>query len=701
MNKLIGALLCIAFVACQSKHMQSSTSDKKANHLIDETSPYLLQHAYNPVDWHPWSEEALEKAKKENKLLLISIGYAACHWCHVMEHESFEDSTVAAIMNQYFVNIKVDREERPDIDDIYMTACQMASGRGCGWPLNCFALPDGRPVWAGTYFPKDEWKRVLEYFNNIKENEPDKLEESAKQITAGIQTMDKLEPVEREASFSISQLDEIASTFTQTMDLKKGGRSGAPKFPMPTGLSFLLTSNYHTTNRLAESAAMITLRSMANGGIYDQLGGGFARYSVDEDWLVPHFEKMLYDNGQLISVYSEAYKINQDPLFKDVVYQSIDFLQKELMSDEFGFYSSLDADSEGEEGKFYVWTSEEIDAAIGEVAHADLYKDYYNIRPKGNWEEDKNILHIKDSLAAVAQRHQFTPEEAGDIVGTTNKKLSLIRSERVRPGLDDKILCAWNGLALKGLVDAYMAFGEKAHLELALNNADFIKTSFLKDGYRLDRNYKEGHSKINGFLDDYAFVIEAFIGLYEVTFDETWLDLAKALTEHSIEHFFDETSGFFFYTSKKDKALIARKKEIGDNVIPGSNSAMARNLNLLGHYFYEENYIEMARHMLKTVLPNIQDSGQPNFYSNWCRLLGEMATPIYEIAIVGNESKSRAAEMQRSFVPNAIYLGGTDEGNLELLKGKLMEDRTMIYVCQNKVCKLPVEDSKQALTLIK
>lgn len=683
----------------QPKQEQMDHS-RQPNHLIKETSPYLLQHAYNPVEWHPWGEEALDKAKRENKLLLISIGYAACHWCHVMEHESFEDDTVAQLMNEYFVNIKVDREERPDIDDIYMTACQMASGRGCGWPLNSIALPDGRPVWAGTYFPRQEWIRILKYFNHVQNNEREKLLASAGQLTKGLKSLEKLEPPETPQKLDTDQFNEYAMLATQQMDLTKGGRKGAPKFPMPVTLEFLLQAHFIQGQEMAKKAAIVTLDEMAKGGIYDHVGGGFARYAVDENWLVPHFEKMLYDNGQLLSVYSEAYKLTKKPLYKDRVFETIEFLKRELMSEEFGFYSSLDADSDGEEGKFYVWTEKEIDSIFNGRPSLPLFKSYYNITESGNWEEGKNILHITRPLGDVVSELNVSEDKARSDLETMLKELLTYRENRTRPGLDDKILCSWNGLALKGLVKAYEAFGRPEDLELAVKNAEFIEKAFIKVDHRLDRNYKGGGSRINAFLDDYANVIDPYIALYQITFDIKWLHLAKRLSEYTLEHFYDDSTGLFFYTNDIDPELVTRKKELGDNVIPGSNSVMARNLNFLGHFYYNDAFLAKAEKMLDIMAPEITKSRQPNFYSNWCLLYSEMMAPLYEIAIVGNDAHAYLKEMNERFLPNAIFLGGRDEGELQLLQNKLTEGETVIYVCRDKVCKLPVSDPEKAINQI-
>ena len=670
----------------------------KGNHLVHESSPYLLQHAYNPVDWYPWGDEALAKAKKENKLILVSIGYAACHWCHVMEHESFEDSAVAKTMNDHFVSIKVDREERPDIDDVYMTACQMSNGRGCGWPLNAFALPDGRPVWAGTYFPKDRWMSILEQFRDMKDKEPEKLEEYASKLTQGIKNLDVIEG-EAQSEFKREDLIEMAKDFVGTMDMKRGGRKGAPKFPMPSGQLFLLKAG-HSIDKEALDAVEITLDNLARGGIYDQLGGGFARYSTDEKWFAPHFEKMLYDNGQLISAFAEANRLNPKPFYKTIVDETIEFVQRELMSPEYGFYSSLDADSEGEEGKFYVWTKDEIDMALEDEAMSELFCDFYNVKSSGNWEKGHNILYIDKPLSDVAAKNKMSENEAEKLLLAAEKKLMAIRDKRIRPGLDDKILCSWNALMLKGLTDAYKSFGDNKYLDLAKKNLEFSKSAFVKDDFRLDRNYKNETSTINAFLDDYSLLIDALISMYEVTFDESHLNLAKSLCEYVNEHFYDPATGFYFYTNDIDPPLIARKKEMADNVIPGSNSIMARNLYKLGLFFYDDDYLGRAESMILKMTPKILKSKQPGFYYNWCSLYYEMFVRPYEVAIVGDNCHALRAVMQKSYLPNVIYLGGKNEGSLELLKDKLQDGETFIYVCQNKVCKFPVDNVNAALKLL-
>lgn len=696
---LIVPFTVLALFSCVSQQAQHG-DHQYTNELVNESSPYLLQHAHNPVNWHPWNDAALQKAKDQNKMLLISVGYAACHWCHVMEHESFEDTAVARIMNEHFIPIKVDREERPDVDDVYMTACHMATGRSCGWPLNAFALPDGRPVWAGTYFPKKEWLKVLEYFIDVRENEPDKLEDYAQKLTSGIQTAEEISIGTGEFNFSKDNLETIGNAFLQNIDFQRGGRQGAPKFPMPNNYEFLLKYNHLTGDEKALEAVTTTLNNIADGGIYDQLGGGFARYSVDGEWIVPHFEKMLYDNGQLVSLYSQAYQRTKDPYYKKVVSETLEFINREMTSPEGGFYSSYDADTEGEEGKFYVWTKHEIDSIFNDEKLSNTFCDYYEITEKGNWEHEKNILYRRKSADQVATNNNISEEELTEIINTGKEKLFAARQSRTRPGLDDKVLTSWNALMLKGYVDAYKAFGEKAYLDAALKNSEFLVNNMLQKDNRLNRNYKDGKSVINAFLDDYALTIHAFIALYEVTFDETWLNKANGLCQYAIENFSDEKTNMFNYTSKLDPPLIVRKMEVADNVIPGSNSSFARALYQLGLYFYNQEYIERAKVMMDNISADLVNQSQPNFYSNWCSLYLDLVKPPYEVAIVGDDFEAKRNELMSYYIPHSILLGGKNEGNLELLKGKLQEGETMIYVCQNKVCKLPVTDVDRALSLM-
>lgn len=678
----------------------SQPSARYTNQLIHESSPYLLQHAHNPVNWYPWGPEALEKAKKEDKLLIISIGYSACHWCHVMEKESFEDTTVARIMNEHFVAIKVDREERPDVDDIYMTACQLATERGCGWPLNAFALPDGRPVWAGTYFPKKEWLKVLEYFMEVQQKEAGQMERYANELTEMVGALSRSPEGEAQQP-SESQLQNAVDAMLQQMDPRRGGRKGSPKFPMPVSLELLLQYYQTSKDPAALEAVETTLLHMAQGGIYDQLAGGFARYATDAQWKIPHFEKMLYDNGQLISVYAHAYQLTKEPLYQAVIEQTLAFIDREMSGPEGGFYSSFDADSEGEEGKFYVWTKAEIDSFIQDPKLAALLVEYYGLSKNGNWEDGKNILHHDPQNFVDFAKYGWSDKDGQTALKEAHRLLLQARNQRQPPGLDQKRLTAWNALMLNGFLDAYRALGAKKYLEKALQNARFLEAQMLQPDGSLRRNFMKEQAVIPAFLDDYALAAQAFMALYEATFDQHWLELARQLTDFALIHFQDETNPLLFYTSDLSPPLVVRRKEVSDNVLPASNSAFARVLLALGHYYYDKSYQTRAEAMLQAMLPEMTEAEQPHFYANWWRLYQELLQPPYEVAIVGPEAINLQQELLQTFLPQAHLLGGTTEGDLELLKGKLVPGKTLIYVCQNKVCRFPVQTVQQALALMK
>ena len=696
-------LSILGLVSCKLSdgNAQEKSEHPYTNELINESSPYLLQHAHNPVNWFPWGEKALEKAASEDKMIIISVGYSACHWCHVMEKESFEDTTVAKIMNDHFVSIKVDREERPDIDDVYMTACQMSTGKACGWPLNAIALPNGQPVWAGTYFPKKEWTKVLKYFIDLYKEDSNKLETYATDLTNGIKEVDKIDFNIDTHQFDQKDLDKIASTFLSNIDMKKGGRIGNPKFPMPNNYEFLLSYYHSSQDTKALKAVETTLDNLAKGGIYDQLGGGFARYSVDSDWKVPHFEKMLYDNAQLISLYAKAFQLTKNKEYQRIAEESIEFVFRELGMPEGGFFSSLDADSEGEEGKFYVWKKTEIDALIQDKDMNKIFCEYFEIKANGNWEEKKNILHRKRDEKDIAEKNKISLKRVQDIVVEGKSLLFQARKKRVKPGLDDKVLTSWNALMIRGLTDAYRAFGKQEYLDAALKNMAFLEKNMLKENGQLNRNYKDGKSVINAFLDDYALMIQAYIGLYEVTFNEDWLFKAQKLATYAIVNFYNVRSGMFNYTSKLDPPLVARKMELADDVIPGSNSSIARGLFQLATYLDNADFMSTAEQMMHNMKETILKSSTPNFYSNWCQLYLDLVNPPYEIAIVGDNYENLRKIMMQHYLPNALFLGGKEEGKLKLLENKKQEGETMIYVCQNKVCKLPVMEIPKALELMK
>lgn len=667
------------------------------NSLVHETSPYLLQHAHNPVNWYAWNDGALEKARKEDKLILVSIGYSACHWCHVMEHESFEDESVAAIMNEHFICIKVDREERPDIDQVYMLAVQLMTGQG-GWPLNCFALPDGRPVYGGTYFQKQQWKNILLNLAGLYKNERGRMLEYAAQLTEGVKLAELMKVNEREEKFTSELLYQCYTNWKPRFDSENGGPNKAPKFPLPNNYQFLLRYAFSDVLVLDEKKELLkhlhlTLQKMAFGGICDQAGGGFSRYSVDSYWKVPHFEKMLYDNAQLVTLYSEAYRATKEPLYKQVVYETLAFIERELTSPEGAFYSAIDADSEGEEGKYYVWKTEELQACMDK--DYDLFADYFNVNELGLWEHDNYILLRNETDERIAEKHNISVEELRASIKKMKLLLLKIRGQRVRPGLDDKILTSWNALMLKAYADAYKVFDDQYFLDAAVKNAEFILNKQLRTDGGLNHNYKNGKSTINGYLEDYCFTIEALMALYEAAFEEKYLVTANQLMNYCIQHFLDKKSGMFYFTSDEDKVLISRKMELSDNVIPASNSCIAKSLFVLGHHFENEDYIVMSRKMLNNVLGDI--AGYGSDYSNWAMLLLYYVQPFYEVAITGNKAIEKCKELNSHYLPNALFSGSETESSLPLLANRWVKEQTMIYVCSDKTCSKPEIEVEQAL----
>lgn len=669
------------------------------NKLINETSPYLLQHAHNPVEWHPWGEEALQKAKNEDKPILVSIGYSACHWCHVMERESFENEQIAELMNEHLVCIKVDREERPDVDAIYMDSLQAMGLRG-GWPLNVFLMPDAKPFYGGTYFPPQNWANLVVGIDNAFQKDRQKLQESAEGFTKNMLSKEsdkyQLSFDDEKLSFSEEELTTIFNQLHKDFDFEKGGMNRSPKFPMPSIWKFLLRYYSVTKDKRALEHLTQTLDRVALGGIYDTIGGGWTRYSTDEDWKVPHFEKMLYDNGQLTSLYAEAYALTKDALYKEKVQETIEWLEREMMSEEGGFYSALDADSEGEEGKFYIWTKAEIEEVMGEDA-AEFCK-VFDFTEEGNWEHRNNVVHlesrnfIKDGLPISQEIKQ---------------KLFNFRAKRVRPGLDDKILCSWNGLMLKGLVDAYRYIGNQNFLDLALKNANFllekmtikVTTEDGKEGRGLWHNYKNGKANIVAYLEDYASVIDSYTALYQVTFDEKWLNEAEMLTDYVIANFYDAEDEFFYFTDIQGEELIARKKEIFDNVIPASNSMMASNLYNLGAIIGRNGFIEISNLMLAKMKRVILTD--PQWVTQWACLATQHSTPTAEVAIVGDNILIIRAEIDEMFFPNKVFVATKTVSELPLLQNRTaINNETTIYVCFDKTCQLPTTEVKKALDLM-
>ena len=696
MKKVIFFFLLLIIIINSCNEKDSSMS----NNLINETSPYLLQHAYNPVNWNPWNKKYLEQAKKENKLVIISIGYSSCHWCHVMERESFEDSLAASLMNEKFISIKVDREERPDVDQVYMNAVQLMTGSG-GWPLNVVALPDGRPIWGGTYFSKDQWINALTQISNIYTKEPERFINYANTLEKGIKSLDVINTDENKAEIGFEELEKYIENIASKIDKNHGGFSGAPKFMMPNNIHLLLRTGHQNNDKAILDLVNLTLEKMAYGGVYDQIGGGFSRYSTDEKWHIPHFEKMLYDNAQLISLYSDAYLITKNESYKNVVYETINFVLQELTDSNGGFYSSIDADSksldgEEKEGAYYIWTESELRSLLKD--EFKLFADYYNINKYGYWEDENYVLIKNRSDVEFSKEFNVSKE---DIIKKKNVwKNILIRSrgKRARPNIDDKILASWSGLMINGLVDAYSVFEEKKFLNAANSCAEFILENMIKSDGGLYHSHKDGTSKINGYLEDYSAVIQAFLNLYENTLNEKWLNTADSLMKYTYDNFYNTETDMFFFTSKLDDKLISRTVEFRDNVIPSSNSIMANNLFKLSHYYDSSKYLNTSLSMVKNISDQIEV--YPNGFSNWMNLMLNLNKNFYEIAIVGDNAIKKINELNKNYLPNKIVVGSFGDNSLPLLKNRYIEGETMIYVCVKKACKMPVKTIKEALKLI-
>ena len=693
-------ILSLIIVSCNGKN-NAPENHKYTNDLINETSPYLLQHAHNPVDWNAWNQETLDKAKAENKLIIISVGYSACHWCHVMEEESFENEAVAKLMNDNFISIKVDREERPDIDQVYMDAVELMTGKG-GWPLNCIALPDGRPIFGGTYFTKDEWTKALTELSGLYKNNPEKAREYADKLVKGIKESAIVTVNTGEADFKNADVSKAVALWQGQLDYIEGGLMGETKFPMPDALHFLLRYSVQHDDKKLQDYVNTTLTKMANGGIYDAIGGGFSRYSVDSKWHIPHFEKMLYDNAQLVNLYSDAYLATKEGLYKQTVYETLNFVETELMVANGAFYSSLDADSKNngqklEEGAYYVWKNEELQSLL--KSDYPLFEQYYNINENGLWENQNYVLYKTQSDKAFAIKNKLSPSDLDAKVKNWKQILLKARNKRPRPHLDNKTITSWNALMIKGYTSAYRAFKNEHFKEVALKNANFILQNQLQKDGSLYHSYKDGKSSIAGFSEDYAAVADAFIAVYQITFDEKWLKKAKQLTDYAMMHFYDRKSGLFYFTSDAAASLITRKMEIADNVIPGSNSVLAHNLFLLGHYYSEAAYSKTARQMLNTVKDDVLQS--PTEYYNWLNLMLNYTGNYYEVALSGKDALAKTVQMQGYYLPNILIAGATKDSKLPILENRYMDNETYIYVCVNKACKRPETDVVTAVASIK
>ena len=681
---------------------------KHTNRLAQETSPYLLQHAHNPVDWFAWGDEAFQIAKSENKPILLSVGYSACHWCHVMERESFENEAIAAIMNREYVCIKVDREERPDVDAIYMSAVQLMTGQG-GWPMTVFMTPDGKPFFGGTYFPPEDmygrpgFPRILEAVATAWQTERLGIESQSDTILAHMDQGNDLTRDLQDSLLTPKILENAYTTLSASFDRQHGGFGNAPKFPQPANLDFLL--RFHARGKRQEALQMVekTLQKMALGGMYDQLGGGFHRYSTDQTWLVPHFEKMLYDNAQLAQTYAYAFQITGKAFYKGVAEETLEYVLREMTSEEGGFYSAQDADSEGEEGKFFVWTPEEVTAILGEQ-DAKVFNAFYDVSKAGNW-EGNNILHVVMDAKDVAQQFGLTVEQAAQILDKARIAMLQARDRRVKPGLDDKILTAWNGLMLAAFAECGAIFNRQDFTDAAVKNADFVLNQLAQseDKTRLLRTYRNGQAKLNGYLEDYAFYADGLLHLYQATFDPKWLTQAQTLADAMLEHFWDEAHSGFYTTSNDHEQLVQRLKDLDDNATPSGNSVGVEVLLKLWAFTGSERYQQCAARVLRKLGPVLEKHPY-----GFARLLG--ALDLYlagpqEIGLRGEPSDAATQSMLRAaftpYLPNKVIgllprAANTEESGIAFLHDRpAINGQPTAYVCRNFACKTPVTTAEE------
>ena len=673
------------------------------NRLINETSPYLLQHAHNPVDWYSWSKDAFDRAKIENKPILISIGYAACHWCHVMESESFEDEATAALMNEHFINIKIDREERPDLDNIYMDAVQAMTGSG-GWPLNVFLTPDLKPFYGGTYFPPTRaynrlsWQEVLLNVSKAFHERRDEIEQQAENLTSHLHQSNTFGTKFNEETQIVKEENShvIFENIMKQADKEWGGFGRAPKFPQTVTIQYLLRYYYEYEIDEALTQALLSIDKMIEGGIYDQLGGGFARYATDTEWLAPHFEKMLYDNALILSVICEAYQLTRKNRYLEVIEETIGFIKREMTDANGAFYAALDADSEGVEGKYYVWDAKEVQNILKQ--DAQLFSEFYGITESGNWEHT-NILHIRKSIEDFANEKNISVSEIQEKLMQCRKRLFYEREKRVRPRIDDKIILGWNALMNTALSKAYSCSGIKEYKAMAIENMNFLLAKFANSDNSFFHTWKEGKAKYSAFLDDYAFLIQALIQLQEITANTDWLLKAEELTSFVLQHFSETDNIFFNYTPDNEQDIIVRKKEIYDGATPSGNSVMAWNLYQLGILLDKIAWKERGYKMLNVMDMTIVR--YPTSFGNWaCFLLG-LVSGINEIAIIGSKSEDYLHELLKIYIPNKVIMASkTAKSDFPLLSNKQNTENTAIYLCSNYSCQRPVFSLKDFIPLI-
>ena len=690
-------LLLFLFPSCneRSKPREKNITEPKesvySNELINETSPYLLQHAKNPVNWRPWNESVFKDASTNDKLVILSIGYSTCHWCHVMEEESFEDLEVAKLMNDNFISIKVDREERPDLDKVYQTALQLVNGTG-GWPMNAIILPDGKPVYLGTYQSKEDWMAVLEKFMEEYLRNPEKMAEYASLLAQGVQDYYAPPTDNLEDLVSTEKINEGIQNWSNSWDTDRGGNIGQEKFISPTALNMLLDYSFLQKDDSARNHVFKTLDRALAGGIYDHIGGGFFRYSTDTEWKVPHYEKMLYDNAQMISLLSKAFKITEFDVYKNRAEETFQFLRAQMRNAEGGYYAAMDADTEGSEGMYYLWTKSELQELLGE--DFELFSRFYGIEESEKLDNGKFVLFTPFSSDDFAKSEQLGKEEMRKKIGQWKRILLEYRRKRKEPAKDTKIITSWNALLMNSLLEAYKAFGEEIYLNEALSIHDF----FVKNNYqgkKLAHSYIGNQGQKQVFLEDYAFFIQGLLGLYEVTLDLKYLNLAKELIA-STEEEFGSTSGMYFYNKASD--LTPKLMNTIDTEIPSANAVMALNLFKLGHLEYNKAYLKQTKDMAALVMEDFTNHALGN--ASWGFLLLNESFPYYEVAVVGEDAPKIINEMNRGYLVNTLLAGSTKSSNLALYKDRFFDDGTSIYVCKNNVCRLPVKSVDEAYSLL-
>lgn len=689
-------LMTILFSACDIKIGKKLSNNSNSKNTLDIS---IDKEEEEKIKWYAYTSSTFELAEKTDKLLLINMSSTTCYWCNVMEQETFQDEKVVQYINENFIPVRINSDERPDLAEIYASACELRNkSLFCNLPINSLALPDGRPFWSASYMESDPWIDALGFFQKKYAKDKDNMTIVAQQMSDNIQSVDLDVHKGEKFRFKKDGVHFIARQLLNATDLEKGGVKGENKHPMVHTYEFLMHYYYLTENRQTLGAINTTLNNMADRGMRDHIGGGFSSYAQDEDWMIPSFEKTLNTNGQLANLYTEGYQLTKNEKYKTIAKETLTFIERELMAENGGFYNGVGVKNPID-GNYFLWTRKKVEEVLKYPELADIFCMYYDITEEGDW-NGYNVLIPTKNKKAVKDKYSLNEKELQEIITTSNNSIMKVRQENDLTLLDSKIITAWNAIVLKAFVNAYRTFGDAHYLDIAVKNATFIRKSMKKKNGRLTHVFSKKKSTTNGVLDDYALTIDAFINLYQATFDEKWLHEAKSLAEYAVTNFYDEETEMFYYTSRHDDPLIVRKLDIYDKAMPSSNSMMAKGLYLLGAYFYEGNYEHKARRMLANIVPTIGRVGNPNYFANWGTLYNYLTHDPFEIVILGEDHQVLRAEVDQKFLPNVLLAGGENEGSLEFLQGKMVEGETMIYVCRNKVCKMPLTEMKEALELI-